>query len=149
MGLTVMNGKLGFFLGFHNSTEKDYLRIRMSVSSKPNQVKEHWEALISLLTDRFSDGEPLDVEGVLYLIGLQELGQLDKRFKKDDNVNLIHIGICRVLEPYGYYRFEYYDPDGWPHFELLGALPNLKPGEQGILMKSAIVDYFLERGLIQ
>ena len=121
----------------------------MAKTSQNSLAKQRWDKLVSVLTDRFSDGESLDVEGILYLIGLQELGQLHKRFKKDDNVNLIHIGICRVLEPYGYYRFDHYDADGWPHFELLENLPNLKAGEQSLLLKSAIVDYFLESGLIE
>ena len=121
----------------------------MTTPSQTNRLKDRWNQLIDRLTQRFSDGESLDVEGVLYLIGLQELGQIHQRFKKDDNVNLIHIGVCRVLEPYGYYRFDFYDSEGWPHFELVEALPNLKPGEQSILMKSAIVDYFVESGLIQ
>ena len=64
-------------------------------------------------------------------------------------MNIIHIGICTVLEPFGYYRFDFYDDDGWPHFVLVEELPVLKPGEQAILMKEAIVDYFLEKGLIQ
>ena len=114
-----------------------------------SKVKQRWDSLVEQLSRKFSDGADMDVEGILYMIGIQELGQVHKRFKKDDNVNLIHIGICRVLEPYGYYRFDHYDADGWPHFELVESLPHLKPGEQGILMKSAIVDYFLDRGLIE
>lgn len=110
------------------------------------KLKARWETLITLLTKRFSDSEDLDVEGVLYLIGLQELGKFDQRFKKDDNVNLIHVGICTVLEPYGFYRFDFIDDDGWPHFELLEQLPALKPGEQAIFIKTAIVEYFIKRG---
>lgn len=105
--------------------------------------------MLELLTERFSDAEALDVEGVLYLVGLQELGQIHRKMKKDDNVNLIHIGICSVLEPFGYYRFDFFDEEGWPHFELLEELPPLKPGEQSILMKEALVEYFLNRKLIQ
>jgi hypothetical protein len=117
--------------------------------SRDKQLKDRWEHLLSALSERFSDGEALDVEGILYLVGLQELGQIHQKMKKDDNVNLIHIGICTVLEPYGYYRFDFFDKEGWPHFELLEALPPLKPGEQSILMKEALVGYFLKRGLIQ
>jgi len=117
--------------------------------SRDQKLKERWDHLIRLLSDRFSDGEALDVEGVLYLVGLQELGQVHRKMKKDDNVNLIHIGICTVLEPFGYYRFDYFDEEGWPHFELIEALPPLKPGEQSLLMKEALVTYFLSRELIQ
>lgn len=117
--------------------------------SRDKKLKERWETLLVLLSERFSDGEAIDVEGVLYLVGLQELGQVHRKMKKDDNVNLIHVGICSVLEPYGYYRFDFFDDEGWPHFELLEELPPLKPGEQSILMKEALVEYFLKRELIQ
>ena len=117
--------------------------------SRDKKLKDRWDRLVNVLSERFSEAEKLDVEGVLYLVGLQELGQIHQKMKKDDNVNLIHIGICTVLEPYGYYRFDFYDEEGWPHFELLEALPNLKPGEQSILIKEALVGYFLKRELIQ
>ncbi|MBA22237.1 MAG: hypothetical protein CMP52_02700 [Flavobacteriales bacterium] len=118
-------------------------------SSRNQELKERWETLISLLTERFSETETIDIEGILYLIGIQELGQIHKRFKKDDNVNIIHIGICSVLEPFGYYEFDYFDDEGWPHFKLVEELPTLKPGEQSVLMKDAVVHYFIEKGLIQ
>ena len=116
---------------------------------RDQKLKDRWDNLITVLSDRFSRGQPLEIEGVLYLVGLQELGQVHRKMKKDENVNLIHIGICTVLEPYGYYRFDFFDEEGWPHFELLESLPVLKPGEQTILMKEALVEYFLKRELIQ
>jgi len=124
------------------------LRVQKN-QSRDKKLKDRWDHLLSVLSERFSDCEVLDIEDILYLIGLQELGQFHKKMKKDDNVNLIHIGICTVLEPYGYYRFDFFDEEGWPHFELLEALPLLKPGEQSILMKEALVEYFLKRQLIQ
>ncbi|MGA1029437.1 MAG: hypothetical protein ACO3SY_01905 [Flavobacteriaceae bacterium] len=120
----------------------------MNKEVRDPKLKERWTQLITQLTEKFSDAEALDVEGVLYLIGVQELGKLDQRFKKDDNVNLIHIGICTVLEPYGFYRFDFIDEEGWPHFNLVESLPPLKPGEQSLLIKTAIVEYFLKRGYI-
>ena len=125
-----------------------YLRVFKN-QSRDKKLKDRWDRLVNVLSERFSEAEKLDVEGVLYLVGLQELGQIHQKMKKDDNVNLIHIGICTVLEPYGYYRFDFYDEEGWPHFELLEALPNLKPGEQSILVKEALVAYFLKHELIQ
>lgn len=114
--------------------------------SKDLELKEYWDVLVSRLTEKFSDADALNVEGILYLVGLQELGKFEGKFKKDDNVNLMHVGICTVLEPYGHYRFTHHDEEGWPHFELITPLPNLKPGEQAILMKQALVDYFKARG---
>ena len=118
----------------------------MKKEARDPKLKERWELLIDQLSQQFSDAEALEIEGVLYLIGLQEFGKIEQKFKKDDNVNLIHVGICSVLEPYGFYCFDFIDDDGWPHFELVESLPVLKPGEQSLLIKTAIVDYFLRRG---
>ena len=117
--------------------------------SRDQELKDRWDALVIILSDKFSNGQALDIEGILYLVGMQELGQVHRKMKKDDNVNLIHVGICSVLEPYGYYSFDYFDDDGWPHFQLLEPLPLLKSGEQSILIKEALVTYFLKRELIQ
>ena len=105
-------------------------------------TKEKWEHLVSKLTDKFSEGEALNLDGIIYLIGIQELGQGHRIFKKDEKVNLMHIAICKLLEPYGYYEFDYFDVDRWPHYKVLNELPNLKPGEQSVLIKEAIVTYF-------
>lgn len=117
--------------------------------SRDQELKDRWDALVIILSDKFSNGQALDIESILYLVGIQELGQVHRKMKKDDNVNLIHVGICSVLEPFGYYRFDYFDDDGWPHFQLLEPLPLLKSGEQSILIKEALVTYFLKRELIQ
>lgn len=121
----------------------------MQTTTRDELLKTRWNAVLDFLTEKFSETETIDIEGVLYLVGLQELGKIHQRFKKDDNVNIIHIGICTVLEPFGYYAFDFYDEDGWPHFKLVEELPVLKPGEQSVLMKEAIVDYFLEKEVIQ
>ena len=117
--------------------------------SRDAQLKERWEQLVVILSDRFSQGEDLDLDAIIYLIGIQELGQLHREFKKDEEVNLMHIAICRLLEPYGYYEFDFFDEEGWPHYKVKEELPSLKAGEQSVLMKEAIVNYFLERELIK
>lgn len=109
---------------------------------KTKDLKEKWEVLVTKLSDHFSDGDALQVDGIIYLIGVQELGQGHRRFNKDEKVNLMHIAICKLLEPYGYYEFDFFDDDGWPHYKIVTELPNLKPGEQTVLMKEAIVNYF-------
>ncbi|MBB1193712.1 hypothetical protein DNC80_08535 [Flavobacterium sp. SOK18b] len=116
--------------------------------SRDIQLKERWEQLVQLLSDQFSQGEDLDLDAIIYLIGVQELGKVHQEFKKDEKLNLMHIAICRLLEPYGYYEFEFFDKDGWPHYKVKEQLPALKAGEQSVLMKEAIVNYFLEREVI-
>jgi len=84
----------------------------------------------------------LDLDSIIFLIGVQELGQGFRKFSKDEKINVMHIAICRLLEPFGYYEFDFFDPDGWPHYKVVDPLPNLKPGEQTVLMKEAVVMYF-------
>jgi len=108
--------------------------------SRDEQLKERWGLVVEKLSNQFADGDTLDLDSIIYLIGIQELQQLD---------SLMHIAICRLLEPYGYYEFDYFDDDGWPHYIVKEELPNLKAGEQSVLMKEAIVNYFLEAEFIQ
>lgn len=112
------------------------------------QLKERWEKIVHLLSEKFADGETLDIDAVIYLVGVQEFGRFDRKFKKDEKVNLMHIAVCRLLEPFGFYEFDYQDEDGWPHYTIKEHLPPLKAGEQSILMKEAIVEYFLEKKII-
>lgn len=116
--------------------------------SRDTQLKERWELLVAKLSDQFSQGEDLDLDAIIYLIGVQELGKVHQKYKKDEKINLMHIAICRLLEPYGYYEFDYVDADGWPHYHVREQLPPLKAGEQSVLMKEAIVHYFLEKEFI-
>jgi hypothetical protein len=113
------------------------------------KLKERWETLVGKLSDQFSDGDRLELDAIIYLVGVQELGQYHRIYKKDEKINLMHIGVCRLLEPYGFYSFDYVDEEGWPHYELKVELPPLKAGEQSVLMKEAIVNYFLEKGYIK
>lgn len=89
-------------------------------------------------------GEELDYAAILFLIGVQELGKGYQAFKKDQKVDLMHVAICALLEPYGYYQFEGRDEEGWPHYRRVENLPPLKPGEQELLIRKAIVNYFRE-----
>lgn len=111
-------------------------------------LKERWNQLVSVLSNKFATDEDLDIDGIIYMIGVQELGQGYRKFKKDEKMNLMHIAICRLLEPLGYYEFDFFDKEGWPHYKVKEELPFLKPGEQSIMMKEAIVNYFLEKGFI-
>jgi len=116
--------------------------------SRDPQLKERWGELVKKLSDQFADGDTLDLDAIIYLVGVQELGQIHRDFKKDQKLDLMHIAICKLLAPYGFYEFDYVDDDGWPHYKVKGQLPFLKAGEQSVLMKEAIVNYFVETAYI-
>ncbi len=107
-----------------------------------------WEKVVDFFKKKFTDGEEPEMDTILFLIGVQELGQIKPAFTKDEKVNLMHIATCKLLEPYGYYQFEKTDEEGWPHYKRLKLLPVMKPVEQQNFMKEAIVSYFKNNKLV-
>jgi hypothetical protein len=87
-------------------------------------------------------GEALDLQAIIFMVGLQELNFGFREFSKDEKLNVMHVGVCSILSPYGYYKFLGRDEDGWPHFEALDKLPFLQHTEQQQLLKRAILQYF-------
>lgn len=81
-----------------------------------------------------------DLQGILFTIGLQELGQLRDNFTKEERQDLMHIAVCRLLSYDGYYELEGYDEDGWPHWKQL-AIPPAGRANQERLLKRKISEY--------
>lgn len=103
-------------------------------------IEIRFQAVLKKLEKDFGGG--LDVQAILFLIGVQELELGYQKFKKHEKTDLMHVAICTLLEPYGYYTFEGRDEQNWPHFTLNKNLPPLEEREQQHLMKEAIIDYF-------
>ncbi len=110
---------------------------------------EIWKKIEDFFAENFDTEKNPPIETLLFLIGVQELGSGQQKYSKDDKVNLIHIAVCRLLEPFGYYKFRAYDDDGWPQFDQLETLPELKANEQQLLMKKAIIQYFIDEELLE
>lgn len=106
------------------------------------EFERRWKLVLTHIEERF--GPELDIEALLFLVGVQELGQGRRRFKKDEKLDLMHIGICTVLIPFGYYEFSHFDDDRWPHFKALKKLPYLSDREQKEFMRKALLGYFEE-----
>lgn len=108
---------------------------------------EYWKKIEHFFETQFDTEKNPPIESMLFLIGIQELGSGQQKYTKDDKVNLIHIAVCRLLEPFGYYKFTHY-VDGWPQYDVIDNLPVLKANEQSILMKKAIIQYFKDEDII-
>lgn len=111
----------------------------MNIEDQP--LETQWEHLLDNLETRIGK-KPGDLNGVLFLIGVQELGQGAKRFTKEQKQDLMHIGICKVLSLSSYYSLEYTDNDGWPHYKLDRALPPGDVLKQEALLKMHVIEYF-------
>lgn len=108
---------------------------------------ELWKIVDRFFQDNFGTEPNVPIETILYLIGIQELGTGKQEYSKDDKVNLIHIAVCRLLQPFGFFEFSHYDDDGFPHFTEKEPMPELKPNEQSLLMKKAVIQYFIDEKL--
>lgn len=106
------------------------------------ELDKEWNRIIKKVSTDF--GMEADMQGVLFLIGVQELGQGFRKFKKDEKLEVMHIAICTLLSRYGYYEYEGHDSEGWPHYKFNEELPPLKPAQQHTLMRDAIIEYFKE-----
>lgn len=103
--------------------------------------EQRWLDIEILLKDRF--GKIPDLEGILFLIGVNELGKLPrKKFSKEQKQDLMHVAVCKLLCQKGYYEYVGRDEEGWPHFNELNHLDVAGIKDQEILLKECIVHYF-------
>ena len=108
---------------------------------KDLDLEREWNALLGEL-EKMVGKKPKDLNAVLFLIGMQELGKGARRFSKEEKQDLMHIAICKVLSFSGFYRLEGVDEEGWPHWKLVKKLPHFDLLEQEKLLKMHIIEYF-------
>lgn len=106
------------------------------------ELDKNWKNLIKSLNKNF--GEELNLKGILYLIGVQELNLGITSFPREEKLNVIHVAVCKILSPYGYYTFDKIDEDGWPHYIQIKPFKSLSEGDQEKLMRRGIINYFNE-----
>lgn len=105
------------------------------------ELDRTWAALLSSV-EKMVGKKPKDLNGVLFLIGVQELGHGKRVFSKEEKQDLMHIGICKVLSLSGYYTLEGLDAQGWPHWRMEKKLPHFDLLEQEKLLKMHVIEYF-------
>ena len=105
-----------------------------------DDLQVRWWALEEKFMTRF--GKKPDVEAILFLIGIQEIGNFKKKFSKEQKQDLMHVAVCSLLSQSGYYKVEGHDDEGWPHFIQLKALPEFNTVEQENFLKDHILLYF-------
>jgi len=105
-----------------------------------DNLQQRWWQLEAKLIERF--GKKPDLEAVLFLIGIQEFGQIREKFTKEQKQDLIHVAVCRLLSQSGYYELEETDDEGWPHFKQLKPMPEMSTIEQENFLKDHILLYF-------
>jgi hypothetical protein len=103
--------------------------------------EQRWIDTEAMLKERF--GKVPDMEGILFLIGVNELGMMpEKKFTKEQKQDLMHIAVCTLLSQVGYYEYVGRDDQGWPHFNDLQPIEVKGLGDQERLLKECVIRYF-------
>ncbi len=110
-----------------------------------DDLQSRWWNLEARLVEKF--GKKPDLETILFLIGIQELGGKNEKFTKEQKQDLMHVAVCSVLMPSGYYELEKKDTEGWPHFRQLKPMPEMNAFEQENFLKDHVLLYFEENGI--
>jgi len=109
-----------------------------------DDLQQRWWNLEARLAERF--GKKPDLEAILFLIGIQEFGQIREKFTKEQKQDLMHVAVCSLLAQSGYYELEGTDEEGWPHFRQTRPMPDMSVTEQENFLKDHILLYFEEHG---
>jgi hypothetical protein len=105
-----------------------------------DDLQQRWWNLEAKLVERFN--KKPDLETILFLIGMQETGIMNEKITKEQKQDLMHVAVCSLLMPSGYYELEGKDADGWPHFKQLKAMPDMHAIEQENFLKDHVLLYF-------
>lgn len=103
-----------------------------------------WLRVRHMVKDRFGKENLPDLNAILFLVGVQELGRWRSIFSKEEKQDLIHVAICRLLSYDGIYEFGGRDQDGWPHWRQMKTIPVRGVEEQEQLLKEYVIQYFAD-----
>ncbi len=106
------------------------------------QIEFEWLRVQHYIKGVMGRSELPNLNAVLFLVGIQELGSLEEEFTKEEKQDLMHIAICVLLSEDGYFEFQGKDEDGWPHFKQIKPLDVLGPKAQEVLLKQRAIEYF-------
>lgn len=112
----------------------------------PIDFDPRWIAVLQQMKSRF--GKKPELEAILFLIGMNELGRIIEKFTKEEKQDLMHVAVCRLLSNDGYYQLAGWDDDNWPLWEATGALPAWTAEEQERVIKLNVIKYFEENKMI-
>lgn len=102
-----------------------------------------WLKVRHIVKDAMKKDSLPDLQTVLFLIGVQELGRIPKtKFTKEEKRDLMHVAVCTLLEDEGYFIFEGRDQDGWPHWREVKSFSVRGVNEQEAFLVARVINYF-------
>jgi hypothetical protein len=101
-----------------------------------------WLKVQHLVKDTLKRDALPDLNAILFLIGIQELGRWKTQFTKEEKQDLLHLAACRLMSYDGFYAFRGRDADGWPHYDALKPFTLKGVKDQENYLKVKVIQYF-------
>lgn len=109
------------------------------------EIEFEWLKLRHFIKDKFDKEVIPDMKAVLFLVGVQESGIIKEEYTKEEKQDLMHVAVCELLAPDGFYEFQGRDHDGWPHYKKTKPIYQMKVEDQEGLLTTKLIQYFKER----
>ena len=100
----------------------------------------NWKELCDHLGKQFNID--IDLNGVLFLVGIRERGLSFQRFSKDEKMSLIHLGSCTLYQEMGLIEKKGTDKDGWPIFAQKALAPTIPEERKHKVLQDCAIRYF-------
>lgn len=107
------------------------------------EVDFYWLKIRHFIRKSFGTSSLPDLETVLFLIGVQELGTMQTEFSKEEKLELMHIGTATLFAQKGYFEKNGQDEKGWPIWKEKIIL-DLDEKSRQEKLKTLMIDYFGE-----
>ncbi|MGA1581691.1 MAG: hypothetical protein ACO4CH_00375 [Saprospiraceae bacterium] len=106
------------------------------------QREFEWLRVRHFIKDSLQTETLPDLNAVLFLIGVQELGFVRDSFTKEEKQDLMHLAVCHLLSEDGYFEWVGLDADGWPHYKQVLKVEARGADHQEILLIEKVIAYF-------
>jgi hypothetical protein len=100
----------------------------------------NWNELCDHLGKQF--GIDVDLNGVLFLIGIRERGLIFQPFSKEEKMSLIHLGSCTLDQEMGLTKKAGTDGEGWPVFTQKALAPVIPEERKHKVLQDCALRYF-------
>ncbi len=100
----------------------------------------NWTELCDHLGKQFNID--IDLNGVLFLVGIRERGLTFQHFSKEEKMSLIHLGSCTLYQEMGLIEKSGIDAEGWPIFTQKALAPVISEERKHKVLQDCALRYF-------
>jgi hypothetical protein len=100
----------------------------------------NWTELCDHLGKQFDID--IDLNGVLFLVGIRERGLTFQHFTKEEKMSLINLGSCTLYLEMGLTERTGTDDEGWPVFRQKALAPVIPEERKNKILQDCALRYF-------